>query len=691
LCIDAEICSDTFLMSTWDGSHDDGSWANDPNARPPAHVVRTQVEYYLSDKNLCRDRFFHERISSSEGGWLPMGLILGCPRMQSMGATEEDVFSALEESHLEIVKADEMSAVRRPMSAPLPKLVAPPITFRAEVFNSAQELRTRIQTILFHEPDPNCADPYMQKLGRVNNYVPVSKTDDFFLMISVFQAHPEVERKMFGGVAGLMIGPSEKDERTNCFWMSRPSGEYEDISYVKSWQKIRDEHFVNSDQPWISRPQIAPYLSHAKSMIQQGKGTGKGEGKKVQKEGVIFERAPLRPPAEGGQRFTGIITSFNIEKGFGFISCDATHSKYGKDTFLHKNQLHTFDVGDIVSFQVFAEPGKPDQVKAQDLQSATLHRDTGVGKGASKSAGKGAGKGFVSMQAIAGIPQQTNNIQSQPACYLDFRQPAENGRRFLGTIKSFSAEKGYGFISCDWSFSKYGKDVFLHKNQVDRFVTGDTVSFQLLLDPRKPDQPKAHDVQDKSQCSDDREQNAASEEAWRGTKRSWEDANSNSSHWEQNTWSEQAWKSKDSSWEDATSDSTFENTSAPGTSTHVDSRLKAKSDAPGTGTHVDSRLKAKSDASIGCASTIGKSHFNEEGTKKPRIETARSDPRTLLAQHGFPKNVDEWQKVQHIIFEGHPQLPNGWIRCWSKSKDKEYYFCLKDARTTFEWSVMLAS
>lgn len=577
-----------------------------------------------------------------------MGLILGCPRMQLMGVTEEDVLTALLESDLETMKADGMAAVRRPVSAPLPTLLAPKPTFRAEAFNSAQELRTRIQGILFHVPDPNSGDPYMQKLGRVNSYVPVSKTDDFFLMVSVFQSHPEVERKMFGGVAGLMIGPSEKDPSVNCFWVSRPSGEYEDISYVKSWQKIRDEHFAYSSEPWISRPQIAPYLSHAKSILEgsdtnQGKGTGKGK--------KVLERPPLRPPAEGGQRFTGVIKSFNTEKSYGFIACPATFEKYGKDVFLHKNQIHTFDVGDKVSFQVFTEPGKPDQVKAQDLQSCMLDSDTGAGKGAGKFGGKG--------QGFLGVAQQP---QTQPACYLDFRQPAENGRRFLGTIKSFNAEKGYGFITCDWASSKFGKDVFLHKNQIGNFVTGDTVSLQIIFDPKKPDQPKAHDVQDKSQCSSDWEQTTG-----RGQKRSWEDANSYSGSWEQSTGSEQTWRGKDASWEDAnTSNSTWKNTPAWS-----------------AGTQDDSWMEKPSVASNGCT--------NGESNKKPRIEITKSDPGKVLAEKGFPKNVDEWQKVQHEVFAGHPELPEGWIRCWSKSKDREYYFCLKDARTTFEWSSMLAT
>merc|ERR1712232_511294 len=62
--------------------------------------------------------------------------------------------------------------------------------------------------------------------------------------------------------------------------------------------------------------------------------------------------------ALGGRRFTGIVKSYNVEKGYGFISCAESYAMYNIDVFLHKSQLGDFGVGDQVSFQVLLPPGR---------------------------------------------------------------------------------------------------------------------------------------------------------------------------------------------------------------------------------------------------------------------------------------------------------------------------------------------
>lgn len=87
---------------------------------PDSAVVKKQVEYYLSDDNLNHDKFFHDVISKSEGGWLDMALVLSCNKMKAMRATKEDVLGALKDSKVEV--REEPLAVRRPGNAPLPNL-----------------------------------------------------------------------------------------------------------------------------------------------------------------------------------------------------------------------------------------------------------------------------------------------------------------------------------------------------------------------------------------------------------------------------------------------------------------------------------------------------------------------------------------------------------------------------------------
>merc|ERR1712032_89977 len=50
-----------------------------------------QLEHYFSDDNLAQDAFFHDKISEDTDGWLDASYLLGCPRVERMGATETDI------------------------------------------------------------------------------------------------------------------------------------------------------------------------------------------------------------------------------------------------------------------------------------------------------------------------------------------------------------------------------------------------------------------------------------------------------------------------------------------------------------------------------------------------------------------------------------------------------------------------
>merc|ERR1712203_472220 len=55
------------------------------------------------------------------------------------------------------------------------------------------------------------------------------------------------------------------------------------------------------------------------------------------------------------------------------------------------------------------------------------------------------------------------------------------GEEFVGTIKSFNAQKGWGFIECADLKAVYGNDVFLHHAQLGEFEVGSTVQFAAFL------------------------------------------------------------------------------------------------------------------------------------------------------------------------------------------------------------------
>jgi len=63
---------------------------------------------------------------------------------------------------------------------------------------------------------------------------------------------------------------------------------------------------------------------------------------------------------------------------------------------------------------------------------------------------------------------------------------------FVGSLKSFSSQKGFGFLSCSAAFQYWGVDVFIHKNQVPvPWNVGQPVEFAVCMNNRG--QPQATD------------------------------------------------------------------------------------------------------------------------------------------------------------------------------------------------------
>ena len=84
--------------------------------------IKNQLEYYLSDENLKKDYFFHERISSDPEGYLELKYILKCNKIKNKGWTKEDLKKGIEIStSIELDKSGEK--VRRKNNQKLPELL----------------------------------------------------------------------------------------------------------------------------------------------------------------------------------------------------------------------------------------------------------------------------------------------------------------------------------------------------------------------------------------------------------------------------------------------------------------------------------------------------------------------------------------------------------------------------------------
>ena len=62
--------------------------------------IRTQVEYYLSDKNLEKDAFFYGKIQEDKDGYIDLDLIMNCNKIKSQGISKEAIREAVKESSL---------------------------------------------------------------------------------------------------------------------------------------------------------------------------------------------------------------------------------------------------------------------------------------------------------------------------------------------------------------------------------------------------------------------------------------------------------------------------------------------------------------------------------------------------------------------------------------------------------------
>merc|ERR1712087_858006 len=59
------------------------------------------------------------------------------------------------------------------------------------------------------------------------------------------------------------------------------------------------------------------------------------------------------------------------------------------------------------------------------------------------------------------------------------QQLVDQKRRFVGIIRHFNKERGFGFIACEEANQITGNDVFLHNENREGFDVGDVVSFAI--------------------------------------------------------------------------------------------------------------------------------------------------------------------------------------------------------------------
>ena len=87
---------------------------------PTDAMIKKQIEYYLSDSNLSRDRFFREQIETDKAGWVDIAHFLNCNKVKNMGISSERIADSCVESTAVEVNS-EKTKIRRKDNAPLPE------------------------------------------------------------------------------------------------------------------------------------------------------------------------------------------------------------------------------------------------------------------------------------------------------------------------------------------------------------------------------------------------------------------------------------------------------------------------------------------------------------------------------------------------------------------------------------------
>ena len=60
--------------------------------------IKKQIEYYMSDVNLARDRFFREQIEADKEGWVLISHFLNCNKVKSMSISPAQIADACADS-----------------------------------------------------------------------------------------------------------------------------------------------------------------------------------------------------------------------------------------------------------------------------------------------------------------------------------------------------------------------------------------------------------------------------------------------------------------------------------------------------------------------------------------------------------------------------------------------------------------
>mmetsp|Transcript_58721 Transcript_58721/g.108332 ORF Transcript_58721/g.108332 Transcript_58721/m.108332 type:complete len:336 (-) Transcript_58721:125-1132(-) len=244
-------------------------------------------------------------------------------------------------------------------------------------------------------------------------------------------------------------------------------GEQLFVGTIKGFNPHKGWGFIDCPQTWQALGKDVFLLSAALNGQMVNKGDQvqfqvehSDRGPQAAKVKVVYKA----PASVNRGDYIGTVKSFNPEKGWGFIDCAATHEMYGRDVFLMKTAIQGgwVEKDCRVSFSVVDGQKGPEAQNVKVLGDHNFPSMSGFAMWAPMVApwtgGKGAGKGM-----------------------WDGCMPSD-GKVYGGVLKSFNADRGFGFITCEALKMMYGQDVFVMKSaMVGTINLGTSVLFTICM------------------------------------------------------------------------------------------------------------------------------------------------------------------------------------------------------------------
>ncbi len=110
--------------------------------------IREQIEYYLSDANLSKDKFFREQIKADKEGWVLITHFLNCNKIKTLKLTATQISNAVKDSTKLELSKNKLS-VRRVGNPALPEFLEKKRDAKAA--DKQQEKQAKTQEDIFDE------------------------------------------------------------------------------------------------------------------------------------------------------------------------------------------------------------------------------------------------------------------------------------------------------------------------------------------------------------------------------------------------------------------------------------------------------------------------------------------------------------------------------------------------------------